>query len=115
MCDADLSIVPIMADEEGLNIFSLAGLLDKRGWNMFTSSKPPCMSVCIGERHSEVLEYWVTDLKECIAQLRADPSIQPEGDGAIYGQVDTLPDNIIETVMRGFVDIKMTTKPLKRA
>ena len=68
--------------------------------------------MCIGERHSEVLDYWVKDLKECIAELRADPSIKPEGDGAIYGTVDVLPDNILEQVMRGFVDIKMTSKPL---
>lgn len=34
----DLSIVPIQSDE--LDVYALASLMEKKGWNTFTSCKP---------------------------------------------------------------------------
>jgi len=109
VCDADLCIVPIASDE--VDVYSLASLLERRGWNMFTATKPKCMTVCIGERHSEVLDMWIDDMESCLEELRSDPSIKPEGDAAVYGATSMLPEGILETMMKSYVDIKLTAKP----
>jgi len=102
-------IVPIASDE--VDVYSLASLLERRGWNMFTATKPKCMTVCIGERHSEVLDMWIDDMESCLEELRSDPSIKPEGDAAVYGATSMLPEGILETMMKSYVDIKLTAKP----
>jgi sphinganine-1-phosphate aldolase len=111
LCDSDLSIVPIASDDPSINIYALATLLDKRGWNTFTSGKPAAMAICIGERHEEVLDLWVTDLEECMAELWANPNVKLEGDSAVYGTADLLPDQILNDVLKSYVDVKLTVKP----
>jgi len=112
LCDADLSVVPIASDDPKLNIYSLATLLGKKGWNMFTSSRPAAMAVCVGERHEDLLDGWVADLQESLAELRANPNIAPEGDSAVYGSADLLPDQILDEVMKSYADTLVTVKPL---
>ena len=112
-CDTTaLAIVPIEADEgTGVDIFAVASELQKRGWNMFTSQNPSCMSVCVGERFVGALfESWVADLREVLAYLRANPGTKPEGDAAVYGAAKALPDAILQDVMRSYCDVKMTVK-----
>jgi len=111
VADPDLSIVAIQADEEGLNIYALATLLDRRGWNTFTSSKPAAMAICIGERHDEVLKVWEEDLHDSLKELRANPDVKPEGDAGVYGTADLLPDQILDDVMKSYLDVKLTVKP----
>ena len=47
-----------------------------------------------------------------VEELLADPSIKPEGDAAIYGAMETLPDDILSMVMKSYVDLKLTVKPV---
>jgi len=37
--------------------------------------------------------------------------VKPEGDAAVYGTADMLPSDILEDVLRSYVDIKMSVKP----
>jgi len=69
------------------------------------------MSLCIGERHAQLVGTWLTDVHECIAELRQNPNVKPEGDAAVYGTADMLPSDILEDVLRSYVDIKMSVKP----
>lgn len=110
LCNADLSVLPIASDEEGIDIYVVASLLEKRGWNMFTARDPPCMSVCFGERHGDLMQSWVEDLRDCLAEIRRNPGKKPEGDAAVYGAAKALPPDILGDVMRGYVDIKMKVK-----
>jgi len=108
VCPTDLATVPIASDE--VDIYALASLMEHKGWNLFTGCKPKCMSLCIGERHKEVLDTLIKDLDECLATLLGDPSIKPSGDAAVYGAADAYPDEIIEDVMKSYVDIKLSVK-----
>merc|ERR1712217_602021 len=105
LCDADLAVIPIVSDDPAVDIYGVATLLEKRGWNMFTSRDPPCMAVCVGERHGELLPLWLTDLRDSISQLRENPGVKIEGDAAVYGAAATLPPEVLAEVMRGYVDV----------
>jgi hypothetical protein len=49
---------------------------------MFTACKPPCMSLCIGQQHSDdIIDQWVIDVTEEIAFLKANPGTISFGSG----------------------------------
>ena len=108
--DPTLAIVAING-VDGLNVYALATLLEKRGWGLFTGQKPPTLSVPVGERTPHLLKSLITDLRECVAYLLANPTTKPEGNAAVYGAAASIPDVILEEVMRGYVDIKLSVKP----
>ena len=69
------------------------------------------MAICIGERHDEVLKVWESDLHDSLKELRANPDVKPEGDAGVYGTADLLPDQILDDVMKSYLDVKLTVKP----
>jgi glutamate/tyrosine decarboxylase-like PLP-dependent enzyme len=106
----DLSILPMASDR--YDIYKLATLLDRRGWNMFTTQDPPAMSLCIGEQHTEELaDRWLEDCRACAAELIAHPDIKIEGEAAVYGAAKILPPEILGECLKRYIDIKMTVKP----
>jgi len=111
LCEPDLAVIPLASDE--FDIYCLATLLERKGWNMFTAQSPPCMSLCFGQQHCapKVIDQWLADVKECVEHLRAHPETKPEGDSAVYGAAGSIPANILEKVMRSYVDVKMSVKP----
>jgi sphinganine-1-phosphate aldolase len=107
--DADLAVVPICGD--GLDVYALATLLEKRGWNFFTGQKPAALSIAIGDQTIDHLDTLLADLKECTAYLLKNPKTKADGMAAVYGSAAALPDEVLEGVLRGYVDIKMRVKP----
>ena len=108
----DLANVAIVG-EDGLCVYALATLMEKRGWGLFTGQKPPTLSIPVGERTPKLLPQLLDDLKQSVAYLRAHPETRAEGNAAVYGAAASIPDVILEDVLRGYVDIKLKVKPLR--
>mmetsp|Transcript_31645 Transcript_31645/g.76946 ORF Transcript_31645/g.76946 Transcript_31645/m.76946 type:complete len:169 (-) Transcript_31645:284-790(-) len=111
LVDSDLAVVPIASDSAEINIYAVASMMERRGWNMFTAQKPPAMSFCIGEQHKHLIPKWAADLKESVAAVRADPGLKIEGDAAVYGAIDNLPAEVLDSVARSYLDVKLSVKP----
>ena len=63
--------------------------MGKRGWNLFTSRNPTCISVCIGEQHTNarLLAAWLDDLRESAAACReASQTKQRDSANAAEGE-----------------------------
>ena len=58
LCKCHACIVPVGSKK--YNIYAVASLLEEKGWNLATGQSPPCLTICIGERHDRI---WV-DFKE---------------------------------------------------
>ena len=71
------------------------------------------LALPIGERTPAMLPQMIEDVRECVATLKADPSIKPTGTAAVYGAAATIPDAILEDVLRGYIDVKMKVKHKK--
>ena len=104
-----------LCGEKGLNIYVLATLLERKGWGFFTGQNPPTLGIPIGERTPHLLEGLLADLRECVKTLRANPELKAEGNAAVYGAAASIPEPILEDVLRGYVDIRMTVKPTASA
>ena len=77
---------------------------------MFTGQHPAVMSVCIGEQHLSVLGQWEVDLRQAVETLKANPSLKLEGHAAVYGSAAAIPDELLDSILRSYVDIRMRVK-----
>eukprot|EP00615_Pteridomonas_danica_P002513 CAMPEP_0114346224 /NCGR_PEP_ID=MMETSP0101-20121206/12882_1 /TAXON_ID=38822 ORGANISM="Pteridomonas danica, Strain PT" /NCGR_SAMPLE_ID=MMETSP0101 /ASSEMBLY_ACC=CAM_ASM_000211 /LENGTH=495 /DNA_ID=CAMNT_0001482711 /DNA_START=106 /DNA_END=1593 /DNA_ORIENTATION=+ len=105
------AIIPIVcAKGSNINIYQVASVLEKKGWNMFTGQHPAVMSACIGETHNKVIDEWVSDLEDAVKMVKANPDMKLEGNCAVYGAASTLPDEVLDSVLRSYCDIRMEVK-----
>ena len=109
LCKCHACIVPVGSST--YNIYSVASLLEEKGWNLATGQFPPCLTICIGERHDEIVNEFSTDLRAAVDFLDATPSYKPSGAAAVYGAMPTTPTVVLEEVVRSYVDMRMSIKP----
>merc|ERR1712176_1547236 len=107
----DLAVIPIASDE--LDIYAVSTLMEKRGWSTFTSQDPPLMQLCYGEQHYHVIDDWLKDLRECALYVFQNPGQKIEGDAAVYGAAKMLPGEVLDDIMKSYIEVKMTVKPLE--
>ena len=87
LCKCHACIVPVGSST--YNIYSVASLLEEKGWNLATGQFPPCLTICIGERHDEIVNEFSTDLRAAVDFLDATPSYKPSGAAAgLWGDAD---------------------------
>ena len=119
----DLCIIAITAAEEitsssPIEIFALATIMNKRGGNPFTSASPNCMALCLGAQHGDtdnreislLLQEWMNDVRYGVQHLQDGAVVPLEGNAAVYGAANSLPDPLLETLLRRYTDITLTVK-----
>ena len=105
-----------------LDIFALATVMTKRGWNPFTSAFPNCMALCLGAQHgdtesgdiSPLLQAWMDDVRDGVRYLQGGAIVPLEGNAAVYGAAGSLPDPLLEKLLRRYTDITLTVKAKHR-
>ena len=109
LCKCHACIVPVGSNK--YNIYAVASVLEEKGWNLATGQNPPYLGICIGERHSQILNSFEQDLRSAIAFLDENPSYKPAGAAAVYGAMSTTPTAILEEVVKRYVDMRLWVKP----
>ena len=57
-----------------------------------------------------VLGDWERDLRNAIETLRKTPGLKLEGHAAVYGTASAVPDELLDSILRSYVDIRMSVK-----
>lgn len=109
LCKCHSCIVPVGSNK--YNIYAVASVLEEKGWNLATGQNPPYLGICIGERHSQILDSFEEDLRSTVAFLDGNPSYKPAGAAAVYGAMSTTPTAILEEVVKRYVDMRLWVKP----
>ena len=102
--------MPICGDD-GVDVYALATLMEKRGWGVFTGQKPPTLTIPVGEQTPKHLDAMIEDLRSSLDFLLANPDTKPEGNAAVYGAAAAIPDELLDDILRGYVDVLMKVKP----
>ena len=97
------------------NIYAVASLLEEKGWNLATGQGPPCLTICIGERHDQIVDVFEQDLRAAVEFLDSAPSYKPSGAAAVYGALPTTPTAVLEEVVRSYVDMRLSVRPVVAA
>ena len=119
LVEPDAAIVPIVAAPpssgatKAVDIYQVASVMEQKGWNMFTGQHPPVMSVCLGEQHNRTLGTLLKDLKAAVATVKKNPGMKLEGQCAVYGAAATIPDELLDSVLRSYCDIRLSVKEKK--
>lgn len=108
--DPTCAVVP-MCGVGGLDVYALASLLESKGWGTFTGQKPATLALPVGDHTADHLDQMIEDLQASVAYLDAHPETRPSGTAAVYGAAAAIPDEVLEDVLRGYIDLKLKVKP----
>jgi len=75
-----------------LDIFVLGDAMDKRGWHLDRQQFPSSLHMMVTAAHEKAAEPFISDLKESVGEVIANPKASSEGSAAMYGMAASLPD-----------------------
>ncbi len=75
-----------------LNIYKLAAKLKEKRWHIDAQHRPPSLHMTVSPFHEKIVEDFLRDLKEAVAEVGQSSADDASGMAAIYGLMDTLPD-----------------------
>jgi glutamate/tyrosine decarboxylase-like PLP-dependent enzyme len=74
-----------------LDIYRLGDKIKARGWHIHAQHRPPSLHMTVSPYHENIVEGFLTDLRETVLELSADTG-EPSGEAALYGMMGTMPD-----------------------
>ena len=96
------------------NIFRLSGPLRKRGWSLNVLQFPASIHLCVTMVHTKegVAERFVTDVRECVAELMKDPKAKATGEAVMYGMAASVPDrSVVSELAHEYLDLVYKATP----
>ena len=83
-----------------LNIYAVGDQMDARGWQVNRNQYPPGLHAMVTAQHLAVVDDYLSDLRDAVAAVRADPELAKQGGAATYGMLAHVP-------LRGMVKKKV--------
>jgi len=90
-----------------LNVYKVLDLMSKRGWNLNGLHKPAAVHVCVTLRVAQpgVAERFVTDLRDAVDGVRADPKMKGTM-APVYGMAGTVPfRGMVSDLLKRYIDL----------
>lgn len=88
-----------------VDIFRVNAGMSKRGWNLSPLQYPSAVHICVTARHIGSAPTFIQDLRESVAEVKADPAQYAKSSAAMYGVVADLPDrSIVVQMATEFID-----------
>ncbi|XP_022093430.1 sphingosine-1-phosphate lyase 1-like [Acanthaster planci] len=97
---------------KSFDINRLGSSMAKRGWHLFTVQYPAGVNFVVTKMHTVpgVADTFLSDLKECTAELMKDPLTKAEGIAAMYGMAESIPDrSMVEEFVHGYLEAYYST------
>ena len=86
----DMSVFAFASDT--LDIFALGDAMERRGWHLDRQQFPSSLHMMVTAAHEKVAEPFISDLRESVQEVIANPKASSEGTAAMYGMAASLPD-----------------------
>ena len=65
--------------------------MDSKGWKVNKNQKPDGLHAMVTAQHLKVVGAYLTDLKEAVATVKANPELAQQGGAATYGMMAHVP------------------------
>lgn len=89
------------------HIFRLVEVLNKKGWSVNPLQFPPGLHICVTHIHTQdgVADRFVSDIEDALIEILKNPELAVEGDMAVYGMSQGIPDrSIVGEFTKLFID-----------
>jgi len=96
-----MSVFAYASEKEDVDIYAVGDQMEKRGWLMDRVQHPSGLHCMVTPRHAEVVDAYLSDLREAVEIVRDDPTLAMRGNAAMYGMVAHAP-------LRGRVKAQVT-------
>jgi len=78
-------------DRAALSIFAVGDRMEARGWQINRLQKPDGLHAMVTAQHLDVIDDYIADLREAVAEVMADPGLADKGGAATYAMLSHLP------------------------
>ncbi len=86
----DLSVFAFASDEA--DVYVVADAIEARGWHLDRQQLPPCLHLMVTPAHAAVVEPFLSDLREAVADAAAGRVSVPGGMAPMYGAIAAMPE-----------------------
>ena len=100
-----MSVIAFASTSSSLNIYAVNESLHARQWLLNTLQSPSAVHLCVTYVHRGRAAQFVNDVRDAVAEVRADPKRWSKGSAAIYGMAASIPDiTIVDDLAKGYID-----------
>lgn len=75
----------------GMDVYALADRMEARSWTMDRQHRPACIHLTVTANHGQIVDDYLKDLRECVAEVRANPKLSKSGTAPMYGLAAKMP------------------------
>jgi sphinganine-1-phosphate aldolase len=90
--------------DPAINIYAVGDIMAGRGWIIDKMQVPKALHLLISPIHINYVDAFLSDLREAVAEIKANPQRTIEGEAAMYGMMATFKNRKkLEDVVIGFL------------
>ena len=89
--DPTMTVFSYRSTDPAVNVYAVADRMEARGWHLDRQQKPDALHVMVSAAHVGLEERYLTDLRDAVGEVRADPALATSGGAATYGMISAVP------------------------
>ena len=89
--DPDTTLVAWGAATGGPDIYAVADRMEARGWSVDRQQRPASIHLTCTANHLAIVEDYVADLKDSVAEVISNPKLKHSGTAPMYGMAAKVP------------------------
>lgn len=75
----------------GADVYALADRMEARGWTIDRQQRPASIHLTVTANHAGIVDDYLRDLADALAELRANPNLAKSGTAPMYGMAAKMP------------------------
>ena len=89
--DPQTSLFAYRSSDPAVNIFAVGDQMEAKGWLIDRLQRPDALHAMVTASHDAVVDTYLADLAEAVAQVRTHPELAESGQAATYGMISHIP------------------------
>jgi glutamate/tyrosine decarboxylase-like PLP-dependent enzyme len=77
--------------DKNVSIYAVGDQMEERGWQIDRLQFPEALHAMVTPGHAKIVGEYLSDLKESVAMVKADPELATKGGAAMYGMIANIP------------------------
>ncbi len=86
-----MSVFAYTSTETDVDIFAVGDVMEDKGWHIDRLQRPEGLHAMVTPAHEDIVDQYLTDLREAVGFVRANPELGAKGNAAMYGMIANIP------------------------
>lgn len=86
-----MSVFAYGSTDSGISIFAVGDIMEDRGWHVDRLQRPEGLHAMVTPAHEAVADQYLSDLREAVERVKANPGLSSRGNAALYGMIAQVP------------------------